>query len=433
MFATRGAAQEAIADAKLYRVLIPVDDRGAVLAGARRSFPNRCTTCWIGAARLTREPRQWLVTDANYAVWLKPSSGGDLAAQVDAMLKLRVFSADQQVRLDFGAAAAGPLPAEAVLAGQTITADWREQGRFLTFLVEHPGDYELHLRFEPLVRAMSGAGRFDLPIPPLAFARLQLSAPDDQRSIEVESALGPVIRTDTRNLSANLGPAGRLAVRWRDKSQGESGPMIDVEELHWLRVKPGSVVVNAKFRYQVMRQGVRALRWLVDSRLRMLPGANPRVAHVDEERPAPGVLREFEDATIYRIELARPLLGGFDLEAQFVLKDTSGVGRVTAPLLAALDARSTRRWLGVSLEGPLELAAPLQGNLAARAATILPRTGEAARGPRCSSIRSWMKPPRGACPRGPWSCGRSRPRPPCGKSSRRGWRPATPTWSSKPG
>src|SRR5258707_5417342 len=100
----------------------------------------------------------------------------------------------------------------------------------------------------------------DMAILPLASSQLQLELPADLQ-VEIPSAKGHLTRDQGgQRLVGALGPADRLTVRWGDAAAFDSGPtVIDADELLWLKIRPGSVVLESRFDIRVpevkLRQG----------------------------------------------------------------------------------------------------------------------------------------------------------------------------------
>ena len=187
-----------------------------------------------------------------------------------------------------------------------------------------------------------------MAIPRLATARLELALPGDSPAVEAASALGAVRREkQPPRLVAELGPADRLTVRWPDAS-GATGaaPTIDAEELFWLKILPGSVIIDARLKLKAAAGQIRRLQLATDPSLQLLPLPGPE--------PAVQVRAPAGQAQIIEFHWARPMAEGATVDARFLLVGASSVGNLRLPQLDVLDVRPTKRWLAVSVDPALE-------------------------------------------------------------------------------
>ena len=116
---------------------------------------------------------------------------------------------------------------------------------------------------------------------------------------------------------------------------------LEVEELLWVKVRPGTTVIDIKFKYHQVAGRIGRVRLLADPRLRLLPatGAPSPVAAV---HTVPGNPQKID------LEFASSTPDHVDIELSFLLTGTSGVGNVRLPRLETSGIRATRRWLAVS-------------------------------------------------------------------------------------
>ena len=233
---------------------------------------------------------------------------------------------------------------------------WRRRTqRGVAFDVAAVGHHHVELAFRPTPHEQAGATTLDFAILPLATSRLELSMPADV-PVEVPGARGQLSLDRAHGrLTESLGPIDRLTVRgWSDPAGGEvKPPVVDVDELYWLKVRPGSVVLEARFNVRVAEGKLTQLRLLEDPRLRRLPleAGSP----ISEVRTEEGDLH-----TIY-VGLAQPVVDRTTFKLSFLLTDTSGIGNLRLPKLEVVGVRSEHRRLAVSVEPPLEFDPPTAG------------------------------------------------------------------------
>jgi len=112
-----------------------------------------------------------------------------------------------------------------------------------------------------------------------------------------------------------------------------------------------SVVVDAKLKFKITEGQLRQVRLVTDPRLQLLPleGDDPPAV---EPRSVPG-----QPQTL-TLRWPAPVSDQVVLNARFILTGASGVGNLRLPQLKVLDARSTRRWLAVSVDAALQYEQP---------------------------------------------------------------------------
>ncbi len=209
--------------------------------------------------------------------------------------------------------------------------------------------YRLELDLKLPIQTDASTASFDLAIPALANATLDLSFPPDAPAIEVPTARGRLeMRKDRGELSADLGPSDLLSVRWPIVGGMEGAAAnLDVEELIWVKVRPGTTVIDAKFKYRVLGGRVQQIRLLTDPRLRLLPSLSER-SPIAAVHTIPGDPQKIE------LELASPVSDQVEIDLSFLVTNTSGVGSLRLPRLESSGARAAKRWLAVTVDPALQ-------------------------------------------------------------------------------
>jgi hypothetical protein len=358
----RGEQPELRLPVPVHRVFIPVDQNEQP-TGDRYYVPEEIYHQLLrGGAAATDKPYGWLIKAATYrgALSRETASQRLVVEELRASFALQVFDAAARVRIPFGREGANLLPGGVLLDGRPIQPEWETDGSALLFEVPQPGEYHLELPLRPTVRTDGAMAGFDLAIPPLATSQLELSLPPGAPAVEVPSALGVAqLAEDPPRRVAELGPSNRLTVRWPEgAARAATASAVDLEELLWMKVQPGSVVVDAKLKFNVAEGQLRQVRLVADPRLRLLPleGDNPPAVEIHSVPGQPQIL-------LFR--WPNPTSDPVVLRATFYLTGTSGVGNLRLPQLKALDARSTRRWLAVSVDPALEHEEQVSGGIEA--------------------------------------------------------------------
>jgi len=335
----------------VHNVLIPVDAQEKP-AGDKYYVPEGLfgQLQRLAAAR-SNPPQGWLIHDAAYRgtmIW--QSSPERLTLEdLKATLDLEVSAPRVRVRIPIGGQRAPVATAGVLLEGRPIPVEWSEKDGQMSLEVMDPGRYRLDVPLRPTPPSGGRSSVFEMRIPRLATSRVELAVPRDAPSIEVPSSLGAVVReANPPEVTAQLGPADRLTIRWQERRAGSpAAAPLEVEQLLWLRVQPGSVVLDALVKLKAAEGEVRQLQVAVDPRLRLLP--------LDKDR---GATRRVEilpgHPQVLRFDVAPPASGPWVERLSFLLTGHPGVGSLRLPYLDVCDARTTRRWMAVSVDPRLE-------------------------------------------------------------------------------
>jgi len=343
----------------VYRVFIPMDEQEQPSGGKYQVPLEFYNLLRRRAAAAAEKPQGWLIVGATYrGVLSKPATSEMLHVnELKAIFDLHVFGPTTRVRLPMQD---NVLPDGVLLDGQVIRPELEADGKTLVFDVPQEGEYRLELSLQPTMRAADAPAGFDLSIPRAATSRMELTLPSTAPAVEVPTAIGAIhYHDDPHRLVAELGSTDRLSVNWaRGTGAAGAGPVADVEELLWLKVRPASVVLEARLKLKSLGGPIRVLRLATDSRLRLLPlgGDSPPTV---ETRTVPG-----EPQTI-TLKWPDSVSDQVVVDAAFLLRRTSGVGNLQLPRLEVLDARSTRRWLAVSVSPELQYRDPPTGRFEA--------------------------------------------------------------------
>ena len=333
-----------------YQVFVPVDEQQQP-TGRRVYVPEPLyDQLYRRAAIRAEKPQGWLIAGATYRASLakEPASQRSVIDQLSADFDLRMFGAAARVRIPFRHDEVQLLPNEALLDGRPVQPEWEADGNALMLEIDEPGQHRLELSLRPTLRTNDGLTGFELAIPRLANSRLEFTAVGAVPAIEFPSAVGSVRwEEQPPRWIADLGPTDQLAVRWQDAAAGGAAPAVDVEQLLWLKILPGSVLVDVKFRLKVISGQLRRLRLLADPGLQLLPLAGPGA-------PAVQIHASGAQPQTLDFQWPRPISDATMLEARFLWTGVSSVGNIRLPQLDVLDARPVRRWLAVSVDPALE-------------------------------------------------------------------------------
>ncbi len=331
-----------------YTVFVPVDDSGQLASGKYYSIPERLyAEMYAAADAASNRPGAWLLAGADYRGVLARDAAQRRVAlnELKGLFDLHVFEPNATIRLTIDRESAAFGEGGVRVDGEPTPVEWDAAHGALCFQITDPGQYRVEINLLPSV---ARAGGVELAIPPLALAEFELTAPVDAPTIEVSSARGEVTFSREQGMmSGHLGPTARFAARWQEATGADGAANnVEAEELCWLHVRPGALTLDVRLRLRVNEGRVRQVRLMADPRLRLLPGSaeSPIVA---ESHVLPG------DPQVIDLELARPLADGATIDLRFVLAGASGIGNIRLPRLEVSDARTTRRWMAVSIDPSL--------------------------------------------------------------------------------
>jgi hypothetical protein len=370
-------AEEPLAGPPTYRVFVPIDADKKPAGDKVYVSETFYRELYRHAAAPADKLPGWLILRAVYrGVLAREAGSGRLGVDtLRTQYDLQVFGSAAKVRIPFRAEGTSLVPSGATLDGRPIDFDWDPDAAALTVEVAAAGQYRLELLLRPKERwdrsnlyGMPGVdpkligpfrqlgpvpvfppGGFDVAIPPVAQSRLELTLPDGAPPVDVPSACGAVrVEKDPLRLVADLGPTDRLTVRWREGTiLGTVGHAVDVEQLTWLKVQPGSLVVDTKFNLHVVEGQIQQVQLAVDRRLRLLPlpGDDP---------PTVQVGHALDQSRVITFHWPRPISDQVTLQATFLLGGATGVGNFRLPRIEMLDARTSKRWMAVSVDPTLD-------------------------------------------------------------------------------
>ena len=303
------------------------------------------------AAGRSTPPQGWLIHEAAYRgamTWRGPGEPMALD-ELKATFDLEVYARHARVRIPLGGGGVRPGSQGPLLEGRALQVDPAAPDGQLVFDVTDPGRYRLDVPLRATLPSSGVSTAFDVKIPPVAASRLELAVPPDGPGIEVPSAIGAVVREkEPSRVTAQLGPADRLTIRWQEGgARTPSAVPLDVEQLLWLKVQPGSVVLETKVKLKAVEASLRQFSLATDPRLKLLPGTK-------ELGPAPRVETISGQPQILRFEVPPPGTEPRGVQASLLLTGHPGVGPLRLPYCDVPGARVTKRWLAVSVDPGLE-------------------------------------------------------------------------------
>jgi hypothetical protein len=347
----------------VYDVFLPVDDQGRP-TGTRLFVPAELYELMLRRTTASGDPveARTLITQTVLRAWLG-WDGPAFPLRVDRLtveLEFHAAQSDNRVPIPVAGVASRVIPESIRVDGAPVGPSMGIDGEFIT-VEAGAGRHTLLFDVEPPSTATPG-GSAIIPLPGLPRTRVELTIPENIPGLSViEPDVSLLADSERGRLWADVGPAQQMKVAV--VGAGAGGPPVpeSVEEWIWLRIQPGTVVVEGKFQFEVGNTPTTELTIRTDSRLRLLP-SDPRDPLISQVKPSPaptpGVV-----AT-----LSRPVTGAITLNLRFLWVDATGLGQFRLPEVTA-QAGQRRRWIGVSVHPNLAFSAagteglhPVDGN-----------------------------------------------------------------------
>lgn len=272
-----------------------------------------------------------------------------VAVELKAIIEGQTFQPATTVTIPFE-------PGRTTTVGTTLLdgrlIDARRDAAGLSFEVVAAGPFRFQFSFRPQMLSDRGKSGFSMSVPAMPDAVVTIVAPPDVGLLEVPSAAEPIRYGDEqRPTMVRLAPTSQLSVSWHDEPQapGTSGV---VEQLMWLNVRPGSTVVDARFRVRPSRP-MRELVLRADPRLQWLPKRSDR-SPVSDVVTAPITVDQATVAERLTIVLDKPITEETVIDVSFLLTGSRGVGRVRIPALQPDDRPAGRRCFAYSVDPLLD-------------------------------------------------------------------------------
>ncbi len=222
---------------------------------------------------------------------------------------------------------------------RAIAPTFSENGREIFFEIVDatPGEHVLELTIAPPQFSETNA-EISFPIPRVPSSRLELTVPPDAPTLDFPNALGKTTRSPGR-VVVELGAIDRLVVAQTTPNVRSGKASVDVEQIFLMRARQTQADVRGRFRCQVVGGKVDSLVLVGDPLYAFSGYCQCDKAEIES-------VETLADGSS-RISFKTPISGSFSLDADFVARNFSGVGRARLPALAVRDARVLKSWLAL--------------------------------------------------------------------------------------
>ena len=297
------------------------------------------------AARPTE--RSWRVVDALYEGVVNHNAFADATSLFNLTATYTVVLDEPNAAISLPATRLAP-DFDVKFDDRAIAPTFAENGREIFFEIvdAQPGEHVLELTIAPPQFSETNA-EIAIPIPRVPSARLELTVPPDAPTLDFPNALGKTTRSPGR-VVVELGAIDRLVVAKAAPTVSSGKTSVDVEQLFLMRARPTQADVRASFRCQAVGGKVSSLV-LVGDPLYAFSG------YCQCDKSEIESVETLADGSS-RVSFKTPISGAFAVDADFVARNFSGVGRARLPSLAVRDARVLKSWLALVPGGGVECA-----------------------------------------------------------------------------
>lgn len=332
-------------------IFIPADAQGKP-TGERYQVPERLLQELQASAERsnTSKPTGALLRKAEYVVTLARDAEQTrlVVSEVRAVIELTVLQAPAQVTIPLGVPG-DVTPASGLADGRLIDVRRSANGQSFTYEALEAGPSRLELTFKPSPKSAPPGSGAVLAVPRMNEAALKIMLPAALPSFAVAPAADALSWSeDKRQATVELLPTDKLTLQWSEAPLGASvGSSID--RLTWLRVRPGSVVVDYRLVIRPPAGGLKEVFLSADPRLQWLPrhGANSLVADVEQTPITAG-----QTTVGQRIEVkfTRPIVKEERVDVSFLLTGSTSVGKLRIPDLRLADDMPGLKLFAVSVD-----------------------------------------------------------------------------------
>ena len=297
---------------------------------------------------LSMRAKGWFIHSSVYRATIETDleTGRLGISDIVATFDLDVLRDNTRVTLPFNHEQIHLISEPAKLDGQPVSLKLEAEKPGVTILIEESGRHRLELGFHPSTDSANSKASVRFSIPGVVRSQLELRVPSAISEIEIPTSLGRIERIDSDRVVADLGPADELQVRW--PMALDNLARIRTDEVLWLRVRPGSVLIDARFKFSIPTGSqLDEIRFEFDPNLQLRAVPNDKTS-------APETWLE-GGRQIAQISLNEPITAPqFMYEAAFVLTDATGVGHLRLPRIAVQAEQRGTPVLAVSVDQSLQ-------------------------------------------------------------------------------
>jgi hypothetical protein len=332
-------------------IFIPADEKGKP-TGDRYQVPARLLEELEAAAERSNsgKPTGALLRKAEYEVVLARDAEQTrlVVAELKAIVELTVLQAPAQISIPLGIPN-DVTPASGLADGRLIDVRRSANGQSLTYEALEAGPSRLEITFKTSSKTAPGGSGVGLAVPRLNDALLRVTLPAPLPSLTVVQAADALVWSeDKRQASMRLLPTDKISLQWTDAPLGASASS-SIDRLTWLKVRPGSVVVDYRLVIRPPAGGLKEVSLTADPRLQWLPKHSP-TSLVGNVEQTPILSGQTTVGQRIRVEFTRPIVKEERVEVSFLLTGSTSVGKVRIPDLRLADELPGLKLFAVSVD-----------------------------------------------------------------------------------
>ncbi len=295
---------------------------------------------------------QYVITSALYGPLTNKSANDPAYDDWQAKFVIESLVDEAQVKLPVGFDGAALVPDAIKVDGRPTQFGSDNQSRNVLFTIARRGSHQVDIVLHPA----TDSNGFSFAIPHVTNSQLDLHGIDIHRyRIEIEPGNAPAdlprsaIPTPSRQDIINDKIVLRLA---EANSAAERPPLFDINELYWLRIRPNSVIVEARFHLNVQSGSVRQLHLHADPRWQPI---SEREIPTETDLIAVSQIRaSTKENNDWVIDLTRAATGKATVAVAFRLDSDSGIGRWRQLNWTVAGARTAQSWWGATVDKELQ-------------------------------------------------------------------------------
>jgi len=337
-----------------HSIFIPVDEKQQPTKGKYFLPEPFFAEIYRRTSAQVEKPQGWMIVSAVYRAALADDAAqaGYIVNRLTAEFDIRVFNAAARVRIPLRREEVSLEPGQTQLDDRPVQPEWESDGSALLLEIAEPGAYRLELTLQPTVQPGSRPSCFDLAIPRVPASRFEFTVPIGGPQVEFPAALGAVRWDEVQSRwTAELGPSGRLVAGWQDSAPTGAETAVEVEQLLWLKIEPGSVLLDVRMKAKAATGQLHRLLVRADSALELLPST-------DLAAPSVNIRGGSDSSRTYEIQWPKSVGSAATFDLHFLCRGTSSQGTFRVPQIDVVDARLVQRVLAVSIDPALDYQMP---------------------------------------------------------------------------
>lgn len=333
---------------KLYRVLIPSDEKGQPV-GTKYYVGDEFLHTLLAATERDDEQDRWLLGETKFSGELieNPGQKDVIAGKCTATFSIETLARDTAVVLPLVRSQA-EWNTTVMLDGIPLPLQWRDGDRGCFVEIAEPGRYALAVNCQPKTQTRDGRSEFEIAIPSVPGANIELQYPEALARPTILHAIDLPMPTTRRNAIAGaLDPSSPIRVQWSQQQKLVAGATgVSITEMRWLDIKPAEIELITKYIFDGTEHRPNTMSIAYDQRWKLLTNI----------KTAAGDQKDVNRATWKVLQVPIPSDSTVRQEVllRWRLTDPTTLGHLRLPVIEVTSAPATKRWLAITSDASLE-------------------------------------------------------------------------------